>query len=145
MKCFVSCVSVMLHTKSSAWRRAGYPNVSEQKEKEKEREKEKEKEILTHPPPYWHWSTLSCFVCREYKGPGTDLGQTDLKFSSSAAIQNQYKVHFLQKLLAVWSLQFQTSACSFRLFPSRKQGLELLCVKRTRLVSTSLYGISTYF
>lgn len=40
----------MLHTKSSAWRRAGYPNVSEQKEKEKEREKEKEKEILTHPP-----------------------------------------------------------------------------------------------
>lgn len=84
----------MMYTQSSACLGAGYPNVVSE-------EKEEEKESLIPSPLYLHLSTLSCFICREYKEPGTDLGQIALKLSSSAAIQNQYKVHFLQKLLAV--------------------------------------------
>lgn len=88
------CICDDVHTQSSAWLGAGYPNVISE-------EKEEEKEPLIPSPLYLHLSTSSCFICREYKEPGTDLGQIALKLSSSAAIQNQNKVPFLQKLLAV--------------------------------------------
>lgn len=53
----VLCVSVMLHTKSAAWLRAGYPNVISE-------EKEKEKDTLTHPP-YIYTDLLFPVLSRE--------------------------------------------------------------------------------
>lgn len=80
----------MLRLNSSAWHGEGYKKLLENRKKTKTNQNKKTQTTKTPPLAFMPVNfTLPCFICREYKEPGADLGQTAL----SSLAQKPYRTN----------------------------------------------------